>query len=174
MEHRSQGGNMNHCSTGKKRSEWVSHLLVTKPRHGLLSELSRRHQVPRQTLYRWKERGTKALEAALESKQKPRKGTIQIKEYVLTLLIEAHASYRNIQKCVMRMCGVHISLGSIGAAETAQSAPARCLARVVFCLSSSRALYSGSASTAGSFADHPTTGRACSPGQESPWTGTRD
>src|SRR5207237_7050655 len=36
-------------------------------------------------------------------------------EYVLTLLIEAHASYRNIQKCVMRMCGVYISLGSIGA-----------------------------------------------------------
>lgn len=106
---------MNHCSTGKERSEWVSQLLVPKPRHGLLSELSRRHQVPRQTLYRWKERGAKALEAALESKQKPRKGTIQIKEHVLTLLIEAHASYRNIQKCVMSMCGVHISLGSIGA-----------------------------------------------------------
>jgi hypothetical protein len=53
------------------------------------------------------------LEAALEIKQKPRQDTIPIKEYVLTLLIEAHASYRNIQKCVMRMCGVHISLGSI-------------------------------------------------------------
>ena len=86
-----------------------------KPRHGLLSELSRRHQVWRQTLYRWKERGAKALEAALESKPKPCKGTLQIKEYVLTLLIEAHASYRNIQKCVRRMCGVHLSLGSIAA-----------------------------------------------------------
>jgi hypothetical protein len=105
---------MNHCSTGKERSEWVSQLLVPKPRHGLLSELSRRHQVSRQTLYRWKERGAKALEAALDGKQKPGQGPIQIKEYVLTLLIEAHASYRNIQKCVRRMCGVHLSLGRIG------------------------------------------------------------
>ena len=104
---------MNHYSTGKERSEWVSQLLVPSPRHGLVSELSRRHQVPRQTLYRWKEIGARALEAALEIKQKHRKGIIQIKECVLTLLIEAHGSYRNIQKCVERICGVHISLGNI-------------------------------------------------------------
>jgi transposase-like protein len=104
---------MHHCSTGKERSEWVSQLLVPNPRHGLVSELSREHQVPRQTLYRWKEIGARALERALECKQKPKKETLQIKEHVLTLLIEAHASYRNIQKCVMRMFGLHISLGRI-------------------------------------------------------------
>ncbi len=104
---------MNHCSTGKERSEWVSQLLVPKPRHGLVSELSRKHQVSRQTLYRWKEIGARALEAALEIKQKRQRDRIHIREYVLTLLIEAHASYRNIQKCVMRMFGVHVSLGRI-------------------------------------------------------------
>jgi len=38
---------------------------------------------------------------------------MQVQEQVLTLLIEAHASYRNIQTCLMKMCGVRMSLGSI-------------------------------------------------------------
>jgi transposase-like protein len=113
MEHHSQGGNMKHCSTGKERSELVSQLLVPKPRHGLVSELSREYHVPRQTLYRWKEIGAKALEEALEIKPKTPKERTQVEEYVLTLFIEAHASYRNIQKCLQRMHSVHVSLGSI-------------------------------------------------------------
>jgi transposase-like protein len=91
----------------------MSQLLVPDPAHGLLSQLSRSHDVSRQTLYRWKEKGAQALQAALEIKPEPPKGTMQVQEQVLTLLIEAHASYRNIQTCLMKMCGIRMSLGSI-------------------------------------------------------------
>ena len=57
---------MHHCSTAPQRSEWISQLLVPKPVHGLVSQLSRSHQISRQTLYRWKVKGAQALQAALE------------------------------------------------------------------------------------------------------------
>jgi hypothetical protein len=104
---------MNHCSTAQQRSEWISQLLVPEPAHGLLSQLSRIHQVWRQTLYRWKVKGAQALQAALEISHVPAKRTMQVQEQVLTLLIEAHASYRDIQTCLLKLCGRRISLGSI-------------------------------------------------------------
>jgi hypothetical protein len=104
---------MHHCSTVEQKVEWISQLLVPEPAHGLVSRLSRTHEVSRQTLYRWKEKGALALEAALESRQDPAKRTMQAQEQVLTLLIEAHASYRDIQTCLLKMEGIHLSLGSI-------------------------------------------------------------
>src|SRR5260221_1200396 len=106
---------MNHCSTAQQRSEWISQLLVPQPAHGLLSQLSRTHQIARQTLYRWKVKGAQALQAALEPSHGPVKRTIQVQEQVLTLLIEAHASYRAIQACLLKLCGMRLSLGSITA-----------------------------------------------------------
>jgi transposase-like protein len=104
---------MHHCSTAQQRSEWISQLLVPEPAHGLVSQLSRTHQISRQTLYRWKVKGAHALQAALETSPVPAKCTMQVQEQVLTLLIEAHASYRDIQACLMKLCGIRISLGSI-------------------------------------------------------------
>ncbi len=104
---------MNHCSTAQQRSEWISQLWVPEPAHGLVSRLSRTHQVSRQTLYRWKVKGAQALQAALEIKQVPAPCTMPVQEQVLTLLIEAHASYRDIQACLLKLCGRRISLGSI-------------------------------------------------------------
>lgn len=104
---------MHHCSTAEQRVQWVSQLLVPEPPHGLVSQLSRSHQVSRQTLYRWKAKGARALQAALEIKPAPAKQKIAVQEQVLTLLIQAHASYRNIQTCLLKMCGVKLSVGSI-------------------------------------------------------------
>jgi transposase-like protein len=87
--------------------------LVPEPAQGLVSQLSRTHQVSRQTLYRWKVKGAQALQAALETSHIPTKKTTHVQEQVLTLLIEAHASYRDIQTCLLKLCGVRISLGSI-------------------------------------------------------------
>ena len=106
---------MHHCSTGEQRSQWISQLLVPNPRYGLVSQLSRTHQVSRQTLYRWKRKGAQALQVALESPQIPTNRVMQVQEQVLTLLIEAHASYRSIQTCLRKLCGTHLSLGSIAA-----------------------------------------------------------
>jgi transposase-like protein len=104
---------MNHCSTVEQKVQWISQLLVPEPAHGLLSQLSRTHGVSRQTLYRWKEKGAQALQAALEISQARPKRTMQVQEHVLRLLIEAHASYRDIQACLLKLSGIRISLGSI-------------------------------------------------------------
>lgn len=61
-----------------------------------------------QTLNRWKVKGAQALETS----QVPAKCTMQVQEQVLTLLIEAHASYRVIQVCLRKLCGMRFSLGS--------------------------------------------------------------
>lgn len=106
---------MNHCSIVAERVQWVSQLLVAERPHGLISELSRTHQISRQTLYRWKEKGAHALQTALGSKPLAATSTQSIQELVLTLLIEAHASYRNIQTCLLKLHGRHLSLGSIAA-----------------------------------------------------------
>jgi hypothetical protein len=53
------------------------------------------------------------LQAALEIRPDPPTRRMQVQEQVLTLLIEAHASYRHIQTCLLKMCGVKLSLGSI-------------------------------------------------------------
>src|SRR6266566_1823851 len=104
---------MHHCSTAEQRVQWVSQLLVPQPPHGLVSQLSRSHEVSRQTLYRWKEKGARALQAALEIRPAPPTEKMAVPEQVLTLLIEAHASYRDIQTCVLKLFGRRISLGSI-------------------------------------------------------------
>ncbi len=104
---------MHHCSTAEQRVQWVSQLLVPQPPHGLAHQLSRSHEVSRQTLYRWQEKGVRALQAALEIRPAPPKQKIAVQEQVLTLLVEAHASYRNIQTCLLKMCGVKLSVGSI-------------------------------------------------------------
>src|SRR5947209_1241779 len=104
---------MHHSSTAEQRGQWISQLLVPEPAHGLVSQLSRTYHISRQTLYRWKEKGAQALQAALEPRHVPAKRTMPVQEQVLTLLIEAHASYRKIQTCLRKMGGVKMSLGSI-------------------------------------------------------------
>jgi transposase-like protein len=81
--------------------------------HGLLSQLSRTHHVSRQTLYRWKAKGEQALQKALGADLPQPAQNMQLDQQVLTLLIEAHASYRNIQTCLLKLCGTHVSLGRI-------------------------------------------------------------
>lgn len=106
---------MKHCSTSEQRSLWVSTLLAHPEHHGLLSQCSRNHQVARQTLYRWKAKGQQALQQALHPEGHPSKRTIQVERAVLTLLIQAHASYRGIQTCLKELFGLQVSLGTITA-----------------------------------------------------------
>ncbi|GCF12035.1 hypothetical protein [Dictyobacter arantiisoli] len=103
---------MIHCSTSEERVNMISQMLA-QPTHGLVSQLSRTHQVSRQTLYRWSAIGRKALEEALGKKALPMKQTTSVATLVLTTLIETHASYRGIQTSLRRMHGIEISLGKI-------------------------------------------------------------
>lgn len=103
---------MNHCSTIEERIRMVSQILA-QPTHGLVSQLSRTHQVSRQTLYRWSATGRQALEEALGKPVLPMKPRTPVPILVLSLLIETHASYRGIQASLKSQHGIDLSLGSI-------------------------------------------------------------
>ncbi len=87
--------------------------IMAQPTHGLISQLSRVHQVSRQTLYRWLATGRQALEEALGKPVVSRKRATSLPTLVLTMLIETHASYRGIQSSLRSMHGIKISLGKI-------------------------------------------------------------
>src|SRR5258707_4927068 len=102
---------MIHCSTVEERIHMVSQMLE-KPEHGLVTKLSRMNGVSRQTLYRWTATGAQALETAVGSPLLTKKPT-PLPVLVLMLLIETHASYREIQACLKNMHGIDLSLGRI-------------------------------------------------------------
>src|SRR5579885_2544909 len=87
-----------HSSTAQQRAQWVSILVAQEGSYGVVSQLSQRADVSRQTLYSWKAKGQRALQAAFELKEP--KAPVPLERAVLTLLVEGHASYRGIQACL--------------------------------------------------------------------------
>jgi hypothetical protein len=104
---------MNHCSTPEQRIEWTMNIVRSPSCHGLSSQYRRDHQVSRQTLYRWKQKAEQALKEVFICRPKPRTQHPEVQRQVLTLLIEAHASYREIQTCLKSLLGTSLSLGSV-------------------------------------------------------------
>ncbi len=104
-----------HSSTPSQRAYWVSKLVASEGTYGEVSQISRNYQVSRQTLYSWKERGQRALEAAFEPRKVRREAAQQLDRAVLTLLVEGHASYRGIQACLKELLGLDVSVGTITA-----------------------------------------------------------
>ncbi len=102
-----------HSSTLSQRVQWVSELLAQEGRYGVVSQMSRSHDVSRQSLYSWKVKGQAGLETALAPKQEPSESEQQLERAVLTLLVEGHASYRGIQTCLASLMGIGVSLGTI-------------------------------------------------------------
>lgn len=106
-----------HCSTASQRGEWVSHLLAHSGSYGEVTHLSQTIGVSRQTLYSWKAKGQAALEQALRPASTPAEAESngQVERAILTLLVEGHASYRGIQRCLWVLLGVQVSMGKIAA-----------------------------------------------------------
>ncbi len=104
-----------HSSTPSQRAYWVSTLVASEGTYGVISQMSQISQVSRQTLYSWKERGQRALEAAFEARRVQGEAAQQLERAVLTLLVEGHASYRGIQACVKELLGRDVSVGTITA-----------------------------------------------------------
>ena len=55
------------------------------------------------------------MQAALAPKQEPSESQQPLERAILTLLVEGHASYRGIQRCLWVLLGVHVSVGKIAA-----------------------------------------------------------
>ncbi len=77
--------------------------------------MSRTYQVSRQTLYSWQAKGQTALEGTLAPRKMQGEVSRSLERAVLTLLMEGHASYRGIQRCLVSLLGVRVSLGTIAA-----------------------------------------------------------
>jgi len=106
-----------HSSTASQRVHWVSHMLAHEGTYGEISRMSRSQRVSRQSLYAWKEKGQRALEAAFAPPKPQGRGaeSVDLPRAVLTLLVEGHASYRGIQTCLAVLLGQEVSLGTITA-----------------------------------------------------------
>src|SRR5260370_30136971 len=106
-----------HSSTLRQGVQWVSHVQAYSGSYGEVSLLSQMIGVSRQTLYRWKAKGQAALEQALRPVSTPARteSNGQIERAILTLLVEGHASYRGIQRCLWVLLGVQVSVGKIAA-----------------------------------------------------------
>ncbi len=116
-----------HASTASERAAWVSQLLARAGEYGVVTDLSRAVGVSRQTLYTWREQGRAALEQAFAPPAPPVADARRERE-VLTLLVEGHASYRGIQRCLEEVGGQEVSLGTISA--VVRAAQERALALV--------------------------------------------
>lgn len=106
---------MKHRSISQQRSQWVSKLLADPEQHGLLSQCNRSLKISCQTLYRWKAAGQKALHETLCANRHVKSRSVQVERVILTLLVQAHASYRGIQACLKDLFGLQVSLGTITA-----------------------------------------------------------
>ncbi len=105
---------MQHASTREQRSQWVAQMLVAEKQDGLISELSRQHQVSRKTLYVWKEKAERAIQEALGRGKEVVGAERQIERKILTMFVEGHSSYRGIQTCIEELCGEKVCLEKIG------------------------------------------------------------
>lgn len=104
-----------HSSTVTQRVQWVSQVLASEGRYGMISQMSHQNEVSRQTLYSWKAKAYRSLQAALGPSKRETKRTVQVERAVLTLLVQGHASYRGIQACLKELLGLEVSLGTITA-----------------------------------------------------------
>ena len=107
--------NQTHSRTPYQQAQWASRLLADRGSYGVVTMMSQELGVARQTLYRWKEKGQAALEAAFTPHLPGADRSCALERAILTLLLEGHASYRGIQQCLRILLGQEVSLGTITA-----------------------------------------------------------
>lgn len=102
-----------HCSTPADQIRLASAMLAHEGSYGHVSQLSREHDISRQSLYALKLRGREAMERKFCTKEEITEWKVRIERIVLTLFTESHASREGIQHCIEEMLGVHVSTGKI-------------------------------------------------------------
>ena len=102
-------------------------MLAHAGEYGVVTALSRTVGVSRQTLYTWLACGQAALEQAF-APPAAAVADASLERDILTLLVEGHASYRGIRRCLRQVGRRQVSLGTISA--VVQEAERRALALV--------------------------------------------
>lgn len=110
-----------HPSTPEQRVQWASHMLAHSGEYGLVTQLSRTLGVSRPTLYAWKATAQQALAQVFCTTPPATSLSTTVERQIVTLLVEGHNSYTNIQTCLRAVTGQHVSIGTIAAvAQDAQ------------------------------------------------------
>ncbi len=104
---------LRHASSPTQRAQGVSELIAHVGTYGIVTELSRKLSVSRQSLYAWKGIGERALEQALGPRPPLAVIEPRLERAVLTFLVEGHASERGIQSCLEAVGYRAPSLGTI-------------------------------------------------------------
>jgi hypothetical protein len=91
-------------------------MLAHDHEYGAITHLSTTIGVSRPTLYAWKARARQAVEQAFcDTSTTTAAVTAEVARHILTLLLESHSSYANIQVCLRRLIGLRLSIGTIAA-----------------------------------------------------------
>lgn len=106
---------LRHPSSPTERAQCVSHLIAHAGRYGVVTELSRKMDVSRQTLYTWKAVGQQALERVFSPVSVELATAVPLERAILTLLVEGHASERGLQRCLVGLGYRDVALGTISA-----------------------------------------------------------
>jgi hypothetical protein len=104
-----------HPSTPAERVQWTSYMLAHSGEYGLITRLSRTLGVSRPTLYAWKATAQQALAQAFRATPPATSVPPTLERQIVTLLVEGHTSYTNIQTCLATLTGQHLSIGTIAA-----------------------------------------------------------
>ena len=104
-----------HPSTPAERVQWTSYMLAHSGEYGLVTQLSRTLGVSRPTLYAWKATAQQALEQAFRAMPPATSVPPTLERQIVTLLVEGHTSYTNIQTCLATLTGQQLSIGTIAA-----------------------------------------------------------
>ena len=102
-----------HPSTPAERAQWATHMLAHPGEYGLITQLSRTLNVSRPTLYAWKATAQHALEQAFRGTPPTTRVPPSLERQIVTLLVEGHTSYANIQTCLATLTGQQVSIGTI-------------------------------------------------------------
>lgn len=102
-----------HPSTPLERAQWSAEMLAHPNQYGLITRLSREHNVSRPTLYAWRQLAQQALLTAFSPAPRSPRITRSLERHVLTVLLDAHASERGIQSCLRCLTDRGISLQTI-------------------------------------------------------------
>src|SRR4029078_10675632 len=99
-------------TTPAQRVQLASQMLAHAHDYGFLTRLSRESGVSRPTLYAWKARAQQALEQAFQQTTPAPLLSPSLERQILTLLVEGHNSYSNIQTCLRALTGQSVSIGT--------------------------------------------------------------
>lgn len=104
-----------HPITPAQRVQLAAQMIAHPGTYGLVSQLSRTFAVSRPTLYAWKAQALDALAQAFLESSASTVRTPALERQILTVLIESHSSYANIQSCLHHLTGQSVSIGTIAA-----------------------------------------------------------